>query len=157
MINRASTGQLVDGSSPGNGTWKWERGDDHELSQDRDHNIDCGNAFLCSFDDSSESYPGGALRSPRRMTTHRHRVCRHNRALSCPITSCARSGMVLGRIRLPGLDHPLRHRRQLSRQPAADHCRSLDLRFAVPGAHVVPATASRPSSLSHPTTSSASG
>lgn len=30
---QASTGQLVDGSSPGNGTWKWERGNDHELSQ----------------------------------------------------------------------------------------------------------------------------
>jgi hypothetical protein len=58
------------------------------------------------------------------------------------------SRMVLGRIRLSGFDHPLRHRRQLSRQPAIDHCGSLDVRFVVLDSDAGAAAAGAPSPLS---------
>jgi hypothetical protein len=56
--------------------------------------------------------------------------------------------MVLGRIRVSGFDHSLGHRRQLSRQPATDHCRSLDLRFVVLDPNASAAAAGAPSPLS---------
>jgi hypothetical protein len=54
--------------------------------------------------------------------------------IPCPVApphTWSPSRMVVGRIRLSGIDHPLWHSRQLPRQPTTDICGSVDVRLAV--------------------------